>query len=64
MKINMDIKNIKHEINDTYEQKRLAESLNPYPTHWGIILKLAHQTFVPASEESRIRGAGGGDDND
>jgi len=32
--------------------------------HWDIISKLAKRTFVPTSNESRIRGAGGGNDND
>ena len=63
-KTNLNINNIKYEINDAIEQQRLAESLNPNLRHWDIISKFAHRTFVPASDESRIRGAGGGDDND
>ena len=63
-KTNLNINNIKHEINDEIEQQQLAESLNPNLKHWDIISKFAHRTFVPASDESRIRGAGGGDDND
>ena len=52
------------EINDTIEQRQLKESLKPDPVHWNIISKFAHKTFVPATDVSRNRGAGGGDDND
>ena len=62
--IKLNINNIKHEINDAVEQDHLEESLKPNSMHWDIISKLAQRTFVPASDESRIRGAGGGDDND
>ena len=58
------IKNIKLEINDAVEQDHLEKSLKPHSRHWDILLEYAHKTFVPASNESRIRGAGGGDDND
>ena len=60
----LKINNIKREINNDVEQKYLKESLNPNPIHWDIISKLAHLTFVPASDESRNLGAGGGNDND
>ena len=63
-KTNLNINNIKYEINDTIEQQKLAESLKPDSKHWNIISKFAHQTFVPSSDISRNRGAGGGDDND
>ena len=62
--IKLNINNIKHEINDAVEQDHLENSLKPHSKHWDIILKYAHKTFVPASDESRIRGAGGGDDED
>ena len=55
---------IKHEINDAIKQQYLEESFNPNPTHWEIVSKFARLTFVPASDESRTLGAGGGDDND
>ncbi len=55
---------IKHEINDVVKQQNLEESFNPNPVHWDIISKLAYLTFVPASDESRNLGAGGGNDND
>ena len=46
------------------KQQCLEKSLNPNADDWKIISKLAHRTFVPESEESRQKGAGGGDDND
>jgi hypothetical protein len=60
----LNIKNIKLEINDAVEQDHLEKSLKPHSRHWDILLEYAHKTFVPASDESRIRGAGGGNDND
>ena len=55
---------VKHKINKIIEQKNLNESLNPKTKDWKIISKLANRTFVPESEVSRKKGAGGGDDND
>ena len=55
---------IECEINAKVKQKFLEESLNPNADDWKIISKLANRTFVPESEESRQKGAGGGDDND
>ena len=55
---------IECEINAKVKQKFLEESLNPNADDWKIIFKLAYRTFVPESEESRQKGAGGGDDND
>ena len=60
----LNIKNIKLEINDAVEQDHLEHSLKPHSRYWDILLEYAHKTFVPASDESRIRGAGGGNDND
>ena len=60
----LSIKNIKLEINDAVEQDHLEKSLKPHSRHWDILLEYAHKTFVPASDESRIRGTGGGNDND
>ena len=45
-------------------QNNLESALTPDNKDWQIISKLAHRTFVPESEESRIKGAGGGDAND
>jgi len=55
---------IEYEINYIVKQKHLEKSLNPNSSDWDVISKLAHRTFVPESEESRKKGAGGGDDND
>ena len=55
---------IKREISSSTMQNNLAKSLNPTIEDWEIIEKIAQRTFVPESEESRIKGAGGGDDND
>ena len=43
-------------------QDNLANGISPYENNWKIISKLAARTFVPESEESRIKGAGGSDD--
>ncbi len=45
-------------------QKNLAQSIKPKSDSWDKITKLANKTFVPESEESRNKGAGGGNDND
>ena len=45
-------------------QKNLAQSIKPKSDSWNKIIKLANKTFVPESEESRNKGAGGGNDND
>ena len=43
-------------------QNNLASGILPDENNWKIISKLAAKTFVPGSEESRIKGAGGSDD--
>ena len=43
-------------------QDNLANGISPNENNWKIISKLAHRTFVPETEESRIKGAGGSDD--
>lgn len=43
-------------------QDNLANGISPNENNWEIISKLAARTFVPESEESRIKGAGGSDD--
>ena len=43
-------------------QDNLANGISPNENNWKIISKLAARTFVPDSEESRIKGAGGSDD--
>ena len=44
--------------------KTLSNGINPDKKHWDQISKIAFRTFVPESEESRSKGAGGGDAND
>ena len=44
--------------------KNLSNGLNPNKSSWDEISDLAFRTYVPESEESREKGAGGGDDND
>ena len=43
-------------------EDNLANGISPNENNWKIISKLAARTFVPESEESRIKGAGGSDD--
>ena len=43
-------------------QDNLANGISPNENNWKIISKLAARTFVPESEESRIKGAGGSED--
>ena len=45
-------------------QKNLSKSLQPKENDWEKISKIANRTFVPETEESRNKGAGGGDAND
>ncbi len=45
-------------------KKNLSNGLNPNSVDWDIISELAFRTYVPESEESREKGAGGGDAND
>ena len=42
----------------------LSRGINPDKKSWDVISKIAFRTFVPESEESRAKGAGGGDAND
>ena len=51
-------------INYSTLRKNLSNGLNPNSTDWNIISELAFRTYVPESEESREKGAGGGDAND
>mgnify|MGYP003325754564 CR=1 FL=1 len=45
-------------------RKNLSNGLNPDGADWNTISELAFRTYVPESEESREKGAGGGDAND
>ena len=42
----------------------ISNGLNPNQSSWDEISDLAFRTYVPESEESRAKGAGGGDAND
>ena len=60
----LSLEKVNQEITTNSIQKNLAKSLNPNIREWKIIEKIAFRTFVPESEESRLKGAGGGNDND
>ena len=57
-----EILDIKINLKNT--EKNLSFGLNPNKKNWDRVSDIAFQTFVPESEESRSKGAGGGDDND
>ena len=71
VKITLSNKDLK-KTNDSYEeiinekiiQKNLSKSLTPNENNWNKISIIANRTFVPESDESRNKGAGGGDAND
>ncbi len=50
-------------INEKIIQENLSNSLTPNENSWNEISIIANRTFVPESEESRNKGAGGGDAN-
>ena len=51
-------------INEKIIHENLSKSLTPNEDDWDKISIIANRTFVPESEESRNKGAGGGDAND
>ena len=51
-------------INVSSINETLSNGINPNKKSWDQISKIAFRTFVPDSEESRAKGAGGGDAND
>ena len=55
-----EVKSLDYNILDT----NISNGLNPNQSSWDKISDLAFRTFVPESEESREKGAGGGDAND
>ena len=59
-----NFKDITKEITIETMQNNLETALSPKNKDWQIISKIAKRTFVPESEESRNKGAGGGDAND
>ena len=58
------ISNSKNFVDYTAIKKNLSLGLNPNEKDWGIVSNLAFRTYVPESETSREKGAGGGDAND
>ena len=61
-KIRKKFDSITYTITSKTIQDNLANGISPNENNWKIISKLAARTFVPESEESRIKGAGGSDD--
>ena len=55
---------VKNSTNFNILNKSLSNGLNPNQSGWKIVSDLAFRTYVPESEESREKGAGGGDAND
>ena len=51
-------------ISEKIMQESLSNSLSPEINIWNCISRIANRTFVPESELSRDKGAGGGDAND
>ena len=51
-------------INVSSINETLSNGINPNKKSWDQISKIAFRTLVPESEESRAKGAGGGDAND
>ena len=51
-------------IKPSYINEAIAKGINPDLKSWKKISEIAFRTFVPESEESRAKGAGGGDAND
>ena len=55
-----EVKSVDYNILNT----NISNGLNPNQSSWDEISDLAFRTYVPESEESREKGAGGGDAND
>ena len=51
-------------IKPSYINEAISKGINPDLKSWKKISEIAFRTFVPESEESRAKGAGGGDAND
>jgi len=56
--------NLDINIDLTNKKESLSLGLNPKKQDWGKILQIASRIYVPESDESREKGAGGGDAND
>lgn len=58
------VRGVKHSAADR-PAPRSAQRVEVSPDDWAVLKSLAHRTYVPATDESRLRGAGAGlDDND
>ena len=57
-------KNLDIHIQSAKIYEMLSNGINPDKKSWDQISDIAFRTFVPESEESRSKGAGGGDAND
>ena len=58
------VRGVKHSAADR-PAPRSAERVQVSPDDWAVLKGLAQRTYVPATDESRLRGAGAGlDDND
>ena len=60
----LSFKKIKLNITRSSIQKNLSKSLKPKNKYWNIVDNIACRTYVPESSESRLKGAGGSNDND
>ena len=60
----LSFKKIKLNITRSSIQKNLSKSLKPKNKYWKIVDNIACRTYVPESSESRLKGAGGSNDND
>ena len=60
----LDEKKLDINIQSSNFNNLLSSGINPDKKSWDEISKIAFRTFVPESEESRTKGAGGGDAND
>ena len=60
----LSFKKTKLNITKSTIQKNLSKSLKPKNKYWKIIENIACRTYVPESRESRLKGAGGSNDND
>ena len=63
-KINSNNHSGREIISEKKIQQNLSRSLKPETKAWYEVSMIANKTFVPESDESRNKGAGGGDDND
>ena len=59
-----EIPDEKNNINYKVLKKNLSNGLNPDQAGWDLVSNLAFRSYVPESETSREKGAGGGDAND